>query len=354
MNCQTCSHPQRQAINLALLTGNHTFEALSKIYRLSISSLFRHKKHLVEKMHQARQRLRDSQQQGCLFKLNTILDHVQKAVQTAETEGNVDQVLKGAQVGSQLIRQIGQMEVPLELDTVYRLISSPLWGTRDSILPTESNIITGIHQSLAEAALFPCPDPPPENLPDEDEDDEYDDETDDDGEAEAVEDSPIFPETGNEQPETVSLETQTMLQNLITATGASPLANFINAETASKFKREISAKLPKNIFSCAENISQNQLDKRCQKNLARNPGVGRESAAPPAILLKSETPPAIAVAIKAAPSVQPETGNQQPETIVLGTRNSELETPPPPPTYHPLDDCIVPLRNERFYRPGIF
>jgi hypothetical protein len=279
MKCQTCSHPQRQAIDLALLTGNHTFEALSKIYHLSISSLFRHKNHLVEKMHQASQRLRDSQQQGSLFKLNAILDHVQRAIQTAEAEGNVDQVLKGSQVGSRLIRQIGQMEVPLGLDTVYRLISSPQWGTQDSILPTDPNIITGIHQSLAEAALFPCSDPPSEVLPGEDEDDEYDDEADDDGEAEADtndleddgEDSdPLFLETRN--PE---LENQTLLQEL--------LANFINAETAPKVQREISAKLPKNIPSCAENISQIQLDNRNEKNLARNPGVGRESEAPPAV-----------------------------------------------------------------------
>jgi hypothetical protein len=195
MQCQTCSHHQRQAIDLALLTGTHTFEALSTIYHLSISSLFRrHKKHLVEKMSQARQRLRDSQQQGCLLKLNAILDHVQRAIQIAETEGNVDQVLKGAQVDSRLIRQISQMEVPLGLGTVYRLISSPQWVSQDSLLPTDPNIITGIHRSLAETALFPCPEPPP--APAEAQEDDADDEAEHyNGQAEAAEDAAIFPLT---------------------------------------------------------------------------------------------------------------------------------------------------------------
>ena len=43
-----------------------------------------------------------------------------------------------------------KMEVPLELDTVYRLISSPQWTSQDSLLPTDPRIITGSHQALAD------------------------------------------------------------------------------------------------------------------------------------------------------------------------------------------------------------
>ena len=163
--CTICHHPQRQAIDQALLAENATLAALSQQYGPSISSLFRHKKHLEEKMRQTRQRLKNSQAQGCLFKLNAFLDHVQRAVRTAEADGNVDQVLKGSHVGSRIIHQINQMEVPLELDTVYRLISSPQWTSQDSLLPTDPGIITGIHQALADHAFFPCPEPEPEILP---------------------------------------------------------------------------------------------------------------------------------------------------------------------------------------------
>ena len=163
--CTVCHHPRRQAIDLALLTGDATYEALSGQYGPSISSLFRHKKHLEEKMIQTRQRLKNSQEQGCLLKLNAFLDHVQGAVRTAEADGNVDKVLKGSHVGSRIIHQINQMEVPLELDTVYRLISSPQWTSQDSLLPTDPRIITGIHQALADHAFSLCPDPEPEIIP---------------------------------------------------------------------------------------------------------------------------------------------------------------------------------------------
>jgi hypothetical protein len=68
MKCHTCSHPQRQAIDLALLAEDHIFVTLSNMYGLSISSLFRHKKHLAEKMRRAHQRLQDSQDQASLLK----------------------------------------------------------------------------------------------------------------------------------------------------------------------------------------------------------------------------------------------------------------------------------------------
>jgi hypothetical protein len=126
MKCQTCSHPQREAIDLALLAENRTFANLSQQYGLSVSSLFRHKKHLAENMRRACHRLQESQDQACLLKLNTILDHVQGAIQTAKAQGNVDQVLKGSHVASRLIYHINQMDVPLDLETTYRLISSPL------------------------------------------------------------------------------------------------------------------------------------------------------------------------------------------------------------------------------------
>ena len=116
-------------------------------------------------MRRARRRLKDSQEQGCLFKLNAFLDHVQRAVRTAEVDGNVDRVLKGSHVGSRIIHQINQMEVPLELDTVYRLISSPQWVSQDSLLPTDPQIITGSHQALADNAFSLCPDPEPEIIP---------------------------------------------------------------------------------------------------------------------------------------------------------------------------------------------
>ena len=54
MKCTTCAHPQRQAIDLALLAGDATYETLSRQYGPSISALYRHKKHLEAKTRRAR------------------------------------------------------------------------------------------------------------------------------------------------------------------------------------------------------------------------------------------------------------------------------------------------------------
>jgi uncharacterized protein (DUF1499 family) len=158
MKCQTCSHPQRQAIDQALLAENLTFEALSQTYGLSISALYRHKQHLVARMDRARQRFRNSQGQVALLKLNAILDSVQRAIQQAETDGNVNLVFKGAQVAGRLLRQIDKLEVTLELDTVHRLISSPQWAAQDSLLPAGPEVILEIRRAVSDAALAPCPD----------------------------------------------------------------------------------------------------------------------------------------------------------------------------------------------------
>ncbi len=133
--------------------------------------------------------------------------------------GDLDRVFKGSHIGSRLIHQINQMDVSLELDTVYRLISSPGFVSQDSILPPGPQIITDLHQALVDNAFFPCPEPPPEIVADAvDEDDENsdggadDDDLDDCGAGEGGEDEPeeykedseTFLETGNQKPETIS------------------------------------------------------------------------------------------------------------------------------------------------------
>ena len=233
MKCKTCAHPQCQAIDLALLTRTHTLEALSRQYGLTVSSLFRHKQHLVENLDRARDRLRNSQQLGQLLKLNAILDQVQRAVDAAAADGDVDRVLRGASAGARIIRQMSRMDVPLELDTVYRIISSPQWVTQASLLPTDPRLITDIHQTMADIAFSPCPDPDPDLA----EDDDVNDEAVDEDEATAPETSPL--ENQNSELRTQDSE---MLPQLLAQ--LSPTVN-TDHETTPRDQREKSAKLPK-------------------------------------------------------------------------------------------------------------
>ncbi len=57
MKCTVCHHPQRHDIDRDLLAGNDTFSDLRQKYGPSVSALWRHKKHLKEKMRLAAARL---------------------------------------------------------------------------------------------------------------------------------------------------------------------------------------------------------------------------------------------------------------------------------------------------------
>ena len=335
MKCTVCNHPQLHDIDLALLSGRQTLKSLHQQYGPGKSSLFRHRKHLVAKLRRSREDLESSQAQVSLLKLNAFLDHVQRGVEAAAAAGDLDRVFKGSHIGSRIIHQIDQMEVPLELATVYRLISTPGFVSQDAILPTGPQIITELHQALVDQAFFPCPDSPPEIVAAAGDEDKNDHDAlgaaadaDDDcgqeedaygsvaaaGETGASDISPdSFLETRNPKLETQQsqLEALRLLEQHFPGLDFSAAAVAL-AEKDPKPQRDASATQPRQTGPHAKNILENQQDDCYEKNCPKHPNVGRESAAPPAILA-SEAP---ATAAAAPP----------PLDSFLETQNSKLET----------------------------
>ncbi len=168
MKCTVCNHPQRCAIDRALLAGGVTFEALKKKYGPSMSALWRHKKHLLEKMRQAEKRFLDNLRQGCLLKLNSHLERTERTAQAAETEGDSRVVLQAGRDATRILTYINKMDIQLDSDTVYRLLTSPQWARQGGLLPTDPQFLAAANQFLADDLFIPCPEPPP----DEDDDDE--------------------------------------------------------------------------------------------------------------------------------------------------------------------------------------
>ncbi len=247
--CTVCSHPERRAIDRALLAGNATYESLSDRFGPSLSALFRHKKHLRENILQARQRLDNNLRLGFLFKLNNFLARTEKASQQAEAADNVDQVLKAARVGSRIIHDLSKMESPWDLDTVYRVLASPQWTTQDCLLPTDPVFLAAGHQTLADNLFHPCPEPPPV-LDDEEDDDE------------------AVPCVGPESlaPSSLSPEILAHLHPDLLATVVGTLSQPPNPATPPRRQREISAKSARKSRSTRENNKLNQKDKSTQKN----------------------------------------------------------------------------------------
>ena len=106
------------------------------------------------------------------------------------------------------------MEAPLDLETFYRLLSSPEFVSRNTLLPAAPDFITELHQALVDKAMFPCPEPDPAiAAPEEDEDDAEgaaSDQDEDENEAdeqfkETAEAENAFSVTENRKPKTENL-----------------------------------------------------------------------------------------------------------------------------------------------------
>ena len=122
MSCTVCNHPERQAIDLALLDQTATLSQLSDQYHLSKSALHRHKQHLLQKMARKEHRFRNILRESCIFILNSFLPPIMQVVQQASSEGNSRLILQGARQGTDIIKFLHKLDFSLDLETVYRLL----------------------------------------------------------------------------------------------------------------------------------------------------------------------------------------------------------------------------------------
>jgi hypothetical protein len=273
--CTVCHHPDLHAIDLALLAGAPSLQALSRQFGPSKSALYRHKEHLQEKISQARRRLDQNLRLGLVFKLNQVLDRVEQAAVKAQAADNVDQVLKAARVEGRLIRDLGKMTAPWDSDTVYRVLTSPQWQARDTLLPTEPAFLAAGHQLLAQALFPPCPQPPSANRGVGDK-------------AAAAVGRPLDVLTAL-PPETLASLHPDLLESLLLPPASAPPG------TAARRQRDASAAKPAQLATQADKQQQNQEPLASEKNVPKNPApilnpttlaqrhVGQKSQAPPAI-----------------------------------------------------------------------
>ena len=162
--CTVCTHPQRQAIDQALLSGEFTLAALNQKFGPSTSALQRHKGHLEAKCRKAADVSRKSRSRAASSCSMPSWSMSRKGVEAAEAEGNLTGVFRGSYIGSRIIHQLNRMEGSMSLDTLHRLLTSPAWVPQGSLLPTDPQLITDLHQALVENASVFCPEPPPKSL----------------------------------------------------------------------------------------------------------------------------------------------------------------------------------------------
>ena len=159
MSCTVCHHPERQAIDQALLARTATLAQLSEQHHLSTSALHRHKQHLLKKMTHVRSRFQDILSEGWLVILNSFLELIIRAVQTAGAEGNTRLVLQAVRQGTAILKFMHKLDVTLAPDTVQRLLSSPEWSHQEGLLPTDLKFFVGSRLALAHNLSSSCPEP---------------------------------------------------------------------------------------------------------------------------------------------------------------------------------------------------
>ncbi len=162
MKCTVCNHPERYAIDRALLAGGNSFEDLKQKFGPSLSALWRHKKHLLKRVQEAEQRFRDNLRLGILLNLNRRLERNDRTAQAAEAEGNSRLVLQADRDAFRILTYIDKMEIQLDPDTVYRLLAPPEWAQQGGLLPTDPRFLAAANELLAERLIFPCPEPTPD------------------------------------------------------------------------------------------------------------------------------------------------------------------------------------------------
>jgi hypothetical protein len=157
MNCTICQHPQRQALDLALLNRTATLARLSEQHRLSTSAQHRHKQHLLHKKAQAQNRFQDIMREGYLFILNELLASVWRAARTAEAEGNSRLLLQAVRQGTGIMKFMAKLDSSFSAETVRLLLASPQTVEAGSLLPTNPEFVVKCRQALADSLFGPCP-----------------------------------------------------------------------------------------------------------------------------------------------------------------------------------------------------
>ena len=158
MPCSVCSHPQCHDIDLALLAGSATLDALQARYGPSRSAIQRHKRHLVDKVDRAEARIDQNLRLTYLFQLNAYQEAAAATVAAARAAGNARLTIQAANSGARILTAMARLETKLGRETTYRLLAAPEWVKSGCLLPEDPNLLTGPRRSLAQGLFSACPD----------------------------------------------------------------------------------------------------------------------------------------------------------------------------------------------------
>jgi hypothetical protein len=134
--CTVCAHPEREAIDKALLSGGNC-RGLSALYRVSEDAILRHKnKHLPAAMVQAQGVAEVTHADNLLDQVRDLQRQAKTIKDKAETAGDLRTAIAGIREMSRIIELLAKLQGELqEGQTINVLIASPAWiKTRTAVL----------------------------------------------------------------------------------------------------------------------------------------------------------------------------------------------------------------------------
>jgi hypothetical protein len=164
MKCSVCSHPQCHDIDLALLAGNATLDALRERFGLSRSAIQRHKRHLLDKVDRAEARIEKNLRLTYLFQLNAYQEAAAATVAAAQAQGNARLTIQAANSGTRIVNAMARLQASLGRETTYRLLAAPEWVQSGCLLPGDPHLLTGPRRALAQGLFSSCPDADSDDL----------------------------------------------------------------------------------------------------------------------------------------------------------------------------------------------
>jgi len=136
--CKACSHPERAAIDAALVTGTGTVRDIAGQHGLSPSSLDRHRQaHIPAALAQATQAAEVVQADDLLGQVRSLLADARRIQQAAEAARDLKTALAGVREQARVLELLAKLLGELESSTtvnVLNVTASPEWALIRSAL----------------------------------------------------------------------------------------------------------------------------------------------------------------------------------------------------------------------------
>ncbi len=133
--CTVCSHPERPAIDKALVSGE-PYRGIAKRYEASEAAMFRHREHLPATMVKAQAAGQVAQADDLLEQLQALRNKAMALLLKAEAAGDYRTALAGIREARACIETLLEVEGELDRRPQVTIVTNPQWIEIRSVILT--------------------------------------------------------------------------------------------------------------------------------------------------------------------------------------------------------------------------